>query len=427
MKSMFKILLVLVILSIAIITGIALVEYYGRLEIPELKSKNLEYGKVTDRTESTENYEIRTKTFTSDNEFVNTSIKEFVDLKIEELKNNNSTEKSIRDKDKAVLLQTIDSYLVNDNLVSVKITSMTKKIFSEEYVTDVDTFNYDVAHNREIRLEDIFKKEYKSKIEEQYSEKYNLRKNDIVFYNNIKESVCTYNTLKEYTNSKILTASNLNISDDEYNSLTSNLIDKNKKMIAITFDDGPHKTNTQEILNILSKYNAKATFFMLGQNVNNYPNVVKAVSDYGHEIGIHTWSHPELTKLSGDQIANEINNTAQAIKNITGIEPWLVRPPYGSLNATVKSSVPNPFILWNIDSLDWKSRDKEKIVPLVLNDVQDGDIILLHDIHATTVPAVEEIVKYLYENDYQIITVSQMLEAKGYDTTKTRVFYSGRQ
>ena len=89
MKSMFKILLVLVILSIAIITGIALVEYYGRLEIPELKSKNLEYGKVTDRTESTENYEIRTKTFTSDNEFVNTSIKEFVDLKIEELKNNN--------------------------------------------------------------------------------------------------------------------------------------------------------------------------------------------------------------------------------------------------------------------------------------------------------------------------------------------------
>ena len=132
MKSMFKILLVLVILSIAIITGIALVEYYGRLEIPELKSKNLEYGNVTDRNESTEIYEIRVKSFTSESEFINTSIKEFVDLKIEEFKNNNSTEKSIRDKDKAVLLQTIDSYLVNDNLVSVKITSMTKKIFSEE-------------------------------------------------------------------------------------------------------------------------------------------------------------------------------------------------------------------------------------------------------------------------------------------------------
>lgn len=427
MKSIFKIFLALIILGIVTITGVLLIKYYGKLEVPELKSNIIEYGNVTNKNESSVLYEIRAISFTSENEFVNTSIKEFLDKKINEFKEDNNTTERIRDKDRAVLLQSLDSYLVNDGLISIKITSMIKKMYIEEYVTTIDTFNYDLNQNKEIKLENIFKREYKSKIEEQYSDKYNLRKNDIVFYNDTTESTCTYNNLKEYTNSKILTASNLDISDEEYNSLTSSTIDKSKKMIAITFDDGPHKTNTQEILNILSKYNAKATFFMLGQNVERYQNVVKEVANQGHEIGIHTWSHPQLTKLSESEIANEINNTAQAIKSITGIEPWLVRPPYGSLNDTVKSVVPNPFVLWNIDSLDWKSRDKEKIVPLVLNDVQDGDIILLHDIHTTTVPAVEEIVKYLYENDYQIITVSQMLEAKGYDTTTTRVFYSGRQ
>ena len=198
-------------------------------------------------------------------------------------------------------------------------------------------------------------------------------------------------------------------------------------MVAITFDDGPHLKNTDDIVNIFSKYNAHATFFMLGSNVVKYPDVVKRVYDAGHEIGIHTWNHKELTKLSSDEVKNEVNNTATEIEKITGKRPTLVRPPYGSINENVKNSIDNPLILWNIDSLDWKSRDKEKIVPLVVNNVQDGDIILLHDIHSTTIPAVEEILKYLIENDYQVITVSQMLSAKGYDLTKTRVFYSARQ
>ena len=198
-------------------------------------------------------------------------------------------------------------------------------------------------------------------------------------------------------------------------------------MVALTFDDGPHSKNTDDILNILSKYNAYATFFMLGSNAEKYPDVVKRVFDAGNEIGIHTWSHKELTKLSSDEIKKEVDNTASKIEKITGKRPTLVRPPYGSINENVKNTIDNPLILWNVDSLDWKSRDKEKIVPLVLNDVQDGDIILLHDIHSTTVPAVEEILKYLVENDYHVITVSQMLNAKGYDLTKTRVFYSARQ
>jgi peptidoglycan/xylan/chitin deacetylase (PgdA/CDA1 family) len=109
-----------------------------------------------------------------------------------------------------------------------------------------------------------------------------------------------------------------------------------------------------------------------------------------------------------------VENTSDAICEITGERPKLVRPPYGSVNSTVKEAINYPLILWNIDSLDWKSRDENQIVPLVMGDVQDGDIILLHDIHSTTVPAVEKIVTQLDEAGYQMVTVSELLEAKGY-------------
>ena len=198
-------------------------------------------------------------------------------------------------------------------------------------------------------------------------------------------------------------------------------------MVAITLDDGPHATNTQKILDILDAHNAKATFFMLGQNVVNNEEVVKNVYKRGNEIGIHTWDHKQLTKLSQDEIVSQVERTSDAIYKIIGKRPKLVRPPYGAINDTVKNSINYSLILWNIDSLDWKSRDEKQIVPLVMNSVQDGDIILLHDIHSTTVPAVEKIVSQLEEQGYQMVTVSQLLEAKGYDMSKTKVFYSGRQ
>ena len=116
-------------------------------------------------------------------------------------------------------------------------------------------------------------------------------------------------------------------------------------MVALTFDDGPHSRNTDDIVNILSKYNAHATFFMLGSNAVKYPDVVKRVFDAGHEIGIHTWSHKELTKLSSDEIKKEVDNTASKIEKITGKRPTLVRPPYGSINENVRNAIDNPLIL----------------------------------------------------------------------------------
>ena len=131
MKSIFKIFLALIILGIVTITGVLLIKYYGKLEVPELKSNIIEYGNVTNKNESSVLYEIRAISFTSENEFVNTSIKEFLDKKINEFKEDNNTTERIRDKDRALLLQSLDSYLVNDGLISIKITSMIKKTHTQ--------------------------------------------------------------------------------------------------------------------------------------------------------------------------------------------------------------------------------------------------------------------------------------------------------
>ncbi len=399
----------------------------SQLEIPELKNSSMDFGKVESKNEESDEYQIYSKKFTSNNEVINTKVTELIESEVNEFKTRNSLNEKVKKKDKAVLLQSIDTYCANENLVSIKITSMTKNLFEKDYAKSIKTINYNVKDNADVTLDKLFKDGYTKIVGENSSENYIFEKNQVTFFKGDKEYKYTYNLLKEYNNSKLLTANNYQITQEEYNSLVSTLIDKDRKMVAITFDDGPHASNTEKILELLSKYNAHATFFMLGENANRYPDIVKKVYDGDNEIGVHTWSHKQLTKLSEQEIANEINTTADVIEKITGKRPRLVRPPYGSINNTVKSAVDNPFILWDIDSLDWQSRNPDKIVPLVVNDVQDGDIILLHDIHSTTVPAVERILEYLVNNDYQIITVSQMLEAKGYDTNTTRVFYSARQ
>ena len=327
-----------------------------------------------------------------------------------------------------MLKQVIDTYKVNDDLMGVKITSIAKNLFEDNYSTSIYTYNFSKEDESLITLDELFDNRYKEVIPDGSYDNYLLTSDGIELYNKQYKSTIEYNTLLEYNASNKISAQNYQISQEEYDNMFKSNVDKNKKMVAITFDDGPHATNTLKILDILDRYDAKATFFMLGSNVINYQDVVKSVYERGNEIGIHTWNHNDLTKLSSDKILSEIYSTSTAIFNITGQRPKLVRPPYGAVNSVVKSTLCDyTLILWNIDSLDWKSRDENKIVPLVMNDVQDGDIILLHDIHATTVPAVEKIVKALDESGYQMVTVSELLDAKGYDTTSTKLFYSARQ
>lgn len=427
MKKIFSMIsIVIILLVVAVMFNLIWSNYLTPLEIPELLSLNNEFGSIIRNEENTNLYEIYSQKLSSE-EFIDSEVNSYIDSMIDSSKNVSSIQSRIPNRDKAAFKNVIDTYKINENLISIKVTTIAKKLYEDNYTTTVKAFNYNLETKKNIALDELFKSSYKEKIKDIYSDNYLLGKNHIEFYNDNIKNTCTYNSLKEYSSSKILTAQNYEISQEEYDNMFSKVIDKTKKMVAITLDDGPHSVHTKEILDILQDHNAKATFFMLGQNIVNNRDIVKDVYDRGNEIGIHTWSHKQLTKLSKDEIISEIKRTSDEIQDITGQRPNLVRPPYGSLNDRVKSAVEYTFILWNIDSLDWKSRDENKIVPLVMDNVQDGDIILLHDIHSTTIPAVEKIVNQLEILDYQMVTVSELLESKGYDTTKTKVFYSGRQ
>lgn len=181
-----------------------------------------------------------------------------------------------------------------------------------------------------------------------------------------------------------------------------------KKRVALTFDDGPHNTNTLKILELLDKYNAKATFFMLGNRVDFYPNIAKEIVARGHEPGNHTWSHKDLTTLSKEDINLEIERTNKAIQKATGKEPTVYRPPYGSINNQVREAVNMPPILWTVDTEDWKSRDANKVLKEVQKAVKDDSIILMHDIHNSTVEAVELVLKFLAKEGYECVTVSEL-------------------
>lgn len=189
-------------------------------------------------------------------------------------------------------------------------------------------------------------------------------------------------------------------------------VDPDKPMIALTFDDGPGK-RTNEILNQLRKYSAHATFFMLGQKVSSYKEEVQTMKELGCELGNHSFDHANLTKLSAKGVQKEVEETNEKIKAITGIEATVMRPPYGAINDTVKENVDMPMILWNIDTLDWKTRNTQKTIDAVMDNVSDGDVILMHDIHTETVDAALKLIPKLEDAGYQLVTVSELAAAKG--------------
>ena len=186
---------------------------------------------------------------------------------------------------------------------------------------------------------------------------------------------------------------------------------KHVKMVALTFDDGPDPKTTPQALDILKKYGVKATFFMVGQNIAGNEAIVKRVHNEGHQIGIHTWDHPVLTKLPLESAQKEILDTQTAINNVIGIKPTITRPPYGAINTTIQNSVDQSFIMWNVDSLDWKTRNTKAIMQEIAK-TQPGSIILMHDIHQTSIDALPSVLEYLKSNGYTLVTVNELLEGQ---------------
>lgn len=200
-------------------------------------------------------------------------------------------------------------------------------------------------------------------------------------------------------------------------------LDTSRPMVAVTFDDGPGKY-TDRVISILEKYNARATFFVQGKSVAGYASVMKRAVDLGNEIGNHTWSHVNLSSSSTATISQQINSTNTAIYNATGVYPKLYRPPYGAYNKTVLNCISMPAIMWSVDTLDWNHRNPSKTLASVQKSTTDGAIILMHDIHSPTADAVESVVRHLLMNNYQLVTVSELIGARQGNLVSGRVYNS---
>ena len=202
-------------------------------------------------------------------------------------------------------------------------------------------------------------------------------------------------------------------------------IDKNKKMVALTYDDGP-SIYTPRVLKTLKENNAVATFFVVGNRVPTYSDTVKKAHDMGCEIGNHTYEHKSLPNLSETEVKRQISKTNKEVKKAIGEKPVIMRPTGGATNTNIKKWVGMPSIIWSVDTLDWKTRNADSTRRAVLNRVKDGDIVLMHDLYSATATASETIIPELVRRGYQLVTVSELAECRG-GMKETGAYYSFRK
>lgn len=190
----------------------------------------------------------------------------------------------------------------------------------------------------------------------------------------------------------------------------------NGNYIAMTFDDGPHPKNTPRLLDMLRQRNIKATFYVIGKSVNQYPEIVRRIHAEGHELGNHTYNHPNLTKLSNAKVRQELDTTRDAIISAAGVKPRTMRPPYGALRTSQREMIHSeygyPTILWDVDPLDWKRPGTAVVKSRILSGTSSGSIVLAHDLHSTTVDAMPSTFDALLAKGYRFVTVSQLLAMK---------------
>lgn len=179
--------------------------------------------------------------------------------------------------------------------------------------------------------------------------------------------------------------------------------------LALTFDDGPDPATTPVIIDALEKAGAKATFFVIGSRIGGQEAILQHMQADGFDIGNHSWSHPDFTKLNPDQMRDQINRT-QAAMQAAGVSPaQLFRPPYGAHNASVHQTLSLPIILWNVDPKDWAEKDSHHLADIVVSQAKPGAIIILHDSKPVTAAAASEIINRLSQN-YQLVTISELIQ-----------------
>ncbi len=185
------------------------------------------------------------------------------------------------------------------------------------------------------------------------------------------------------------------------------------KAVALTFDDGPSRENTETILNVLSEYQAHATFFVVGNRVPVDKDILQKELQGHHEIENHSYDHSNLARLKWKKVKAQMKKTDALVKEATGgYKMSYLRPPYGAISDKMRKDLDRPMILWSLDTLDWKTDKPGKVFKAVKKNVKDGDIILMHDIHSSTAEAVKKIVPWLASQGYDMLTVKELFERK---------------
>ena len=195
--------------------------------------------------------------------------------------------------------------------------------------------------------------------------------------------------------------------------ITFNSVHVEGPYIALTFDDGPNPTLTPKLLDLLAAHHMKATFFVIGQNAADHPDILRRAVREGHEIGNHSWSHPNLAKMSDEAARRELQKTEDAIVAAIGKKPTLMRPPYGSITANQKRWINNEFgyriIIWDVDPLDWKRPGPSVVTSRILKETRPGSIVLAHDIHPPTIEAMVATFNQLDAKGFKSVIVSDLI------------------
>lgn len=183
--------------------------------------------------------------------------------------------------------------------------------------------------------------------------------------------------------------------------------------VAMTFDDGPSAKLTPKLLDLLAAHHVKATFFLIGENAAENPELAAREEREGHEVANHSWSHPNLAKMSEDGVRSQLRRTDDAIKSAIGHSPTLMRPPYGSITAHEKKWINQEFgykiVLWDVDPLDWRRPGAAAVCNRIVKNTRAGSIILAHDIHPGTIEAMPCVLKELEKKGFKFVTVSELI------------------
>lgn len=321
-------------------------------------------------------------------------------------------------------------FLADKKYMSITLYSYIDSSLLTTPLKEVKTFVYDIQKNKFINIIDLVKdkEELKEKIKEELLIKYGNRSyNELLTTSYLKEvsfclsedRVTIYLPNYENINAPLLIHipySYFKIKTEEkekevfYYHTKIKTIDTEKKVIALTFDDGPSRY-TKEILKVLRKHKINATFFVLGNKVSLYEDTLKEMIKDGNEIGNHSYNHKLMSNLNENEIKEQIQKTQEILTNKLGYTPVSFRPTYGSINKKVKQSTSMHITLWTIDTLDWKIKDPNRIATRAMK-AKDMDIILMHDSKGRTIKALDILIPKLLDKGYQFVTINELEEVK---------------